>query len=147
MIVWHLTLARVSEICWVWLDWNDPCTGYEMIWITFCSIVWICIFKFHAPVGQLMPQVLKEHLLVKSRWIFKLVGGLEHFLLSHILGIIIPIIFFRGFKPPTSKLCANTCVPHWPFELASFWHLFDIAESSGSEVHHAWCSQIREISA
>ena len=33
-----------------------------------------------------------------------LVGGLEHFLFSHILGIIIPIdsYFSEGFKPPTS---------------------------------------------
>ena len=32
-----------------------------------------------------------------------LVGGLEHFLFSHILGIIIPIdlYFSEGFKPPT----------------------------------------------
>ena len=34
-----------------------------------------------------------------------LVGGLEHFLFSHILGIIIPIdkYFSEGFKPPTSS--------------------------------------------
>ena len=33
-----------------------------------------------------------------------LVGGLEHFLFSHILGIIIPIDYYfsEGFKPPTS---------------------------------------------
>ena len=36
-----------------------------------------------------------------------LVGGLEHFLFSHILGIIIPIdwYFSEGFKPPTSLWC------------------------------------------
>ena len=42
--------------------------------------------------------------MVKTAW---LVGGLEHFLFSHILGIIIPIdvyIFQRGrVQPPTSN--------------------------------------------
>ena len=34
--------------------------------------------------------------------VYILVGGLEHFLFSHILGIIIPIDHFsEGFKPPT----------------------------------------------
>ena len=35
-----------------------------------------------------------------------LVGGLEQFLFSHILGIIIPIDYYfsEGFKPPTSLI-------------------------------------------
>jgi hypothetical protein len=46
--------------------------------------------------------------------ILLLVGGLEHFLFSHILGIIIPtdeLIFFRGVAQPPSRL-ALTIINH-----------------------------------
>ena len=41
-----------------------------------------------------------------------LVGGLEHFLFSHILGIIIPIDYYfsEGFKPPTRNCCSSSFV-------------------------------------
>ena len=41
-----------------------------------------------------------------SPWGWKLVGGLEHVLFSHILGIMIPIVFHifqRGFSPTTNQ--------------------------------------------
>ena len=51
------------------------------------------------------PQYPQRQGSVRNR--LKLVGGLEHFLVFHILGRIIPIdelIFFKGLKPPTRKL-------------------------------------------
>ena len=49
----------------------------------------------------------------------KLVGGLEHFLFPHILGIIIPIdsYFSEGLKPPTSKQWFSFCCPRVVFRM------------------------------
>jgi hypothetical protein len=50
----------------------------------------------------------KKHRTVK---LVQLVGGLEHFLFFHILGIILPtdeLIFFRGVGiPPTRQWCSE----------------------------------------
>ena len=54
-----------------------------------------------------LAYVVSQRAIKNSCWlvvwnILNLVGGLEHFLFSHILGIIIPIDYFsEGFKPPT----------------------------------------------
>ena len=44
-----------------------------------------------------------------------LVGGLIHFLFSHILGIIIPIdsYFSEGFKPPTRDALEGKILLRW----------------------------------
>ena len=56
--------------------------------------------------GRIRPHDGSGSVCHDHRNIYHLVGGLEHFLFSHILGIIIPIdelIFFRGVaQPPTS---------------------------------------------
>ena len=49
-------------------------------------------------------QALAEH-FTGFTLITNLVGGLEHFLFFHILGIILPIDYFsEGLKPPTSNV-------------------------------------------
>ena len=62
--------------------------------------------------GMPPPPGKDSQLLAENQhYIPQLVGGLEHFLFFHILGITIPtdeLIFFKGVgQPPTSQLLAG----------------------------------------
>ena len=57
-------------------------------------------------IGLENPRTLQRHL-------YMLVGGLEHFLYFHILGIITPtdwLIFFRGVEPTNQYIYMSMCI-------------------------------------
>ena len=63
--------------------------------------------------APLLIKVIHDHFFTISYYFSSLVGGLEHFLFSHILGIIIPVdvhIFQRG-GPTTNQLIISLFFP------------------------------------
>ena len=80
-----------------------------------------------------------------------LVGGLEHFLFSHILGIIIPIdelIFFRGVaQPPTSNISVSEkrgSNPSFSI-LLHRWVLGDCLSTAGAKICLASAQKTRAL--
>ena len=75
---------------WIWTSVSDPWISLE----NTCGLLVLMISMDILLPGWQVFQHIQDIL----------VGGLEHFLFSHILGIIVPIdsYFSEGFKPPTS---------------------------------------------
>jgi len=85
----------------------------------------------------------------------QLVGGLEHFLFSHILGIIFPtdkLIFFRGVgQPPTSTIIEGFS---WHIDLWAMWKMShdshvtmkpnpNVSLTPGQKGKHCWAPLFR----
>ena len=87
-------------------DWNEDDRFYNNLWLPVWSFKFMPINDLNRGKKHCLFYLLriKQGLLEKFSFI-DLVGGLEHFLFFHILGIIIPtdkLIFFRGVaQPPT----------------------------------------------
>ena len=102
------------------------------------------------------PGMVEVELLIcpfqKAHRILSLVGGLEHFLFSHIFRIIIPtdeVIFFRGvaLKPPTRHL--HILRKSWMWNLALDddlatkgigWPIFEVESMKQYWYTQEWCS-------
>ena len=80
--------------------------------------IWYCYWCdgviIALPLGKLMPdRVVIHHPLLKA-WGLLLVGGLEHFLFSHILGNNHPnwLIFFRGVETTNQIMSMTQIYPN-----------------------------------
>ena len=82
-----------------------PAEPAETWWIVGLGLVAIFADVLNYWLYSRVFRVFHSYLVVTQNHV--LVGGLEHFLFSHMLGIIIPtdeLIFFKGIgQPPTSQ--------------------------------------------
>ena len=88
-------------------------TCVRVWYVVFFASIHICSSLMHR---YLMITICHIYIYTVYTYIYILVGGLEHFLFSHILGIIIPIdqYFFRGVQTTNQYIYIYpTCLSQW----------------------------------
>ena len=93
-------IVSINQPFWIPPFMENPIYMFGTCWFGLGSLIYADFFKWLAITSSLSMNL---KIRVSNIW---LVGGLEHFLFSHILGIIIPIdvhIFQRG-GPTTNQM-------------------------------------------